>query len=127
MDRPIIDHRGPEFSALTLEILDGLRSVFKTSGPVVMFPSSGTGAWEAAIVNTLSPGDRVLAVETGQFSTLWKNLAERIGVRVEFVAGDWRSGPDPEEVESRLKGDKDHSFKAVMVVHNETSSGVKSR
>ena len=85
MDRPIIDHRGPEFAALALETLDGLRSVFKTSGPVVMFPASGTGAWEAAIVNTLSPGDHVLAFETGQFSTLWKNLAERMGVQVEFV------------------------------------------
>jgi alanine-glyoxylate transaminase/serine-glyoxylate transaminase/serine-pyruvate transaminase len=127
MDQPMIDHRGPEFAELAQEIFAGLRTIVQTSGPVIVFPSSGTGAWEAAIVNTLSPGDRVLAFETGQFSTLWKNLAERIGVRVEFVAGDWRSGPIPEDVESRLKGDKDHSFKAVMVVHNETSSGVKSR
>ena len=127
MDRPIIDHRGPEFAELALEILDGLRTVFKTSSPVVMFPSSGTGAWEAAIVNTLSPGDRVLAFETGQFSTLWKNLAERMGVQTEFVPGNWRSGVDPDDVETRLKADKSHSFKAVLVVHNETSSGVKSR
>jgi alanine-glyoxylate transaminase / serine-glyoxylate transaminase / serine-pyruvate transaminase len=127
MDRPIIDHRGPEFAELALEILDGLRTVFKTSGPVVMFPASGTGAWEAAIVNTLSPGDHVLAFETGQFSTLWKNLAERMGVQTEFVPGNWRSGVDPDDVEARLKADKSHAFKAVLVVHNETSSGVKSR
>ena len=127
MDRPIIDHRGPEFAELALEILDGLRTVFKTSGPVVMFPASGTGAWEAAIVNTLSPGDHVLAFETGQFSTLWKNLAERMGVHPEFVPGNWRRGADPDDVEARLKADKSHAFKAVLVVHNETSSGVKSR
>jgi len=126
MDRPIIDHRGPEFAELTLEILGGLRKVFQTSGPVVMFPSSGTGAWEAAIVNTLSPGDRVLAFETGQFSILWKNLAERMGVQTEFVSGNWRRGADPDEVETRLKADKSHTIKAVMVVHNETSSGVRS-
>jgi alanine-glyoxylate transaminase/serine-glyoxylate transaminase/serine-pyruvate transaminase len=127
MDQPIIDHRGPEFAELALEVFAGLRTVFKTSGPVVMFPSSGTGAWEAAIVNTLSPGDHVLAFEIGQFSTLWKNLAERLGVHVEFVQGNWRRGVDPEDVEARLKADKDHAFKAVMVVHNETSSGIKCR
>jgi alanine-glyoxylate transaminase / serine-glyoxylate transaminase / serine-pyruvate transaminase len=127
MHQPIIDHRGPEFAELALDIFAELRTVFQTSGPVVMFPSSGTGAWEAAIVNTLSPGDRVLAFETGQFSTLWKNLAERMGLQVEFVPGDWRSGVDPDDVEARLKADKSHSVKAVMVVHNETSSGVKSR
>jgi alanine-glyoxylate transaminase / serine-glyoxylate transaminase / serine-pyruvate transaminase len=127
MDRPIIDHRGPEFAAIALESLDGLRSVFKTSGPVVMFPASGTGAWEAAIVNTLSPGDHVLAFETGQFSTLWKSLAERMGVYTEFVPGNWRRGVDPDDVEARLKADKNHALKAVLVVHNETSSGVKSR
>jgi alanine-glyoxylate transaminase/serine-glyoxylate transaminase/serine-pyruvate transaminase len=127
MDRPIIDHRGPEFAELALEVLAGLRTVFQTSGPVVMFPASGTGAWEAAIVNTLSPGDHVLAFETGQFSILWKNLAERMGVQVEFVPGNWRKGVDPEDVETRLSADKGHAFKAVMVVHNDTSSGVKSR
>src|SRR5215470_16459679 len=127
MDQPIIDHRGPEFAELTLEIFAGLRTVFQTSGPVVMFPSSGTGAWEAAIVNTLSHGDRVLAFETGQFSTLWKNLAERMGLQVEFVPGDWRSGVDPDEVEARLKADRSQTIRAVMVVHNETSSGVRSR
>ena len=127
MDRPIIDHRGPEFAELTMEVLAALRTVFQTSGPVVIFPGSGTGAWEAAIVNTLSPGDRILAFESGQFSTLWKNLAERMGVQVEFVPGNWRRGVDPEDVEARLKADKGHAFRAVMVVHNETSSGVRSR
>src|SRR5438093_7557910 len=127
MDQPIIDHRGPEFAELALEIFAGLRTVFKTSGPVVMFPASGTGAWEAAIVNTLSPGDHVLAFETGQFSTLWKNLAERMGVQVEFVPGNWRRGVEPEDVETRLKADRNHAVKAVMVVHNETSSGVRCR
>jgi len=127
MDRPIIDHRGPEFAELTTEVLAALRTVFETSGPVVIFPGSGTGAWEAAIVNTLSPGDRILAFETGQFSTLWKNLAERMGVQVEFVPGNWRRGVDPEDVEARLKADKGHAFRAVMVVHNETSTGVRSR
>src|SRR5262245_36190324 len=127
MDRPIIDHRGPEFADLALEIFAGLRTIFQTSAPVVMFPSSGTGAWEAAIVNTLSPGDHVLAFETGQFSTLWKNLAERMGVQAEFVPGNWRRGADPEDLETRLNADKGHTIKAVMVVHNETSSGVKCR
>jgi alanine-glyoxylate transaminase/serine-glyoxylate transaminase/serine-pyruvate transaminase len=127
MDQPIIDHRGPEFAEMTQEVLAGLRTVFQTSGPVVIFPGSGTGAWEAAIVNTLSPGDRVLAFETGHFATLWKNLAEKMGVNVEFVPGDWRRGVDPDEVEARLKADKGQTFKAVMVVHNETSTGVRSR
>ena len=127
MDRPIIDHRGPEFAQLALEVFAGLRSLVQSSGPVVMFPASGTGAWEAAIVNTLSAGDQVLAFETGQFSTLWKNLAERMGLQVKFVPGTWRRGVDPEEVETLLKADKGHAFKAVMVVHNETSSGVKCR
>jgi alanine-glyoxylate transaminase / serine-glyoxylate transaminase / serine-pyruvate transaminase len=127
MDQPIIDHRGPEFAEMALEVFAGLRTVFKTSGPVVVFPSSGTGAWEAAMVNTLSPGDHVLAFETGQFATLWKNLGERMGVHVEFVPGTWRRGADPDEVEARLKADKSQAIKAVMVVHNETSSGIKSR
>src|SRR5262245_29718349 len=127
MDQPIIDHRGPEFAEMSLEIFAGLRDVFKTSGPVVMFPSSGTGAWEAAMVNTLSPGDHVLAFETGQFATLWKNLAEKMGVHAEFVPGTWRRGADPDEVEARLKADKNQTIKAVMVVHNETSTGIRSR
>jgi alanine-glyoxylate transaminase/serine-glyoxylate transaminase/serine-pyruvate transaminase len=101
--------------------------VFKTAGPVVVFPSSGTGAWEAAIVNTLSPGDKVVMFETGHFATLWRHMAEKIGVDVEFVAGDWRHGVDPAAVEARLNADKGHAIKAVMVVHNETSTGVTSR
>lgn len=127
MDRPVIDHRGPEFAQLGREVLDGLRSIFQTSGPVIMFPSSGSGAWEAAIVNTLSPGDRVLMFETGHFSSLWKQVAERHGVQVEYVPGNWRRGADPAEAEARLAADRQHSFKAVMVVHNETSTGVTSR
>src|SRR3989475_10921445 len=128
MSQPIIDHRGPRFAALVEACLDGLKRVFQTrTGRIVIFPGSGTGAWEAAIVNTLSPGDRILAFESGQFSTLWKNLAERMGVQVEFVPGNWRKGVDPEDVEARLKADKDHAFRAVMVVHNETSTGVRSR
>jgi alanine-glyoxylate transaminase/serine-glyoxylate transaminase/serine-pyruvate transaminase len=127
MDRPIIDHRGPEFAEMALEILHGVRGVFKTSGPVIIFPSSGTGAWEAAIVNTLSPGDRILAFEVGQFSTLWKNLGERFGLQADFVTGNWRRGADPEVVEERLKADTAHAIKAVILLHNETSTGVISR
>ena len=135
MDRPTIDHRGPEFARLTAEIFAGIGQVFGTPGPVIIFPSSGTGAWEAAIVNTLKPGDRVLMFETGHFAMLWKKLAERFGLAVDFVAGDWRHGVDPEVVESRLAEDRrsspgasaDGAIKAVMVVHNETSTGVTSR
>jgi alanine-glyoxylate transaminase / serine-glyoxylate transaminase / serine-pyruvate transaminase len=124
MDQPTIDHRGPEFAQLTLEILDGLKEVFQTPGPVIIFPASGTGAWEAALVNTLSPGDRVLMFETGHFATLWRALAEKLGLVVEFVPGDWRSGVDAAIVEDRLAADRVHAYKAVMVVHNETSTGV---
>jgi len=127
MDRPVIDHRGPEFAELGREVLDGLRSIFRTSGPVIVFPSSGSGAWEAAIVNTLSPCNRVLMFETGHFSSLWKQVAERHDLQVEYVPGDWRQGADPAECESRLSDDKQHVIKAVMVVHNETSTGVTSR
>lgn len=127
MDRPVIDHRGPEFAQLGKEVLEGLRGIFQTSGPVVIFPSSGSGAWEAAIVNTLSPGDRVLMFETGHFSSLWKQVAEKHGIQVEYVPGNWRHGADPAEAESRLSADKQHAFKGVMVVHNETSSGAVSR
>jgi alanine-glyoxylate transaminase/serine-glyoxylate transaminase/serine-pyruvate transaminase len=127
IDRPTIDHRGPEFGRLTLEILDGLKEVFATSGPVVIYAASGTGAWEAALVNTLSAGDRVLMFETGHFATLWRALAERLGLVVEFVPGDWRSGVDPALVESKLAADRAHAFKAVLAVHNETSTGVASR
>lgn len=127
MDRPVIDHRGPEFAQLGKEVLEGLRGIFQTSGPVIMFPSSGSGGWEAAIVNTLSPGDRVLMFETGHFSSLWKQVAEKHGIEVEYVPGNWRHGADPAEAEARLSVDKQHTFKAVMVVHNETSSGAVSR
>ncbi len=127
MDRPVIDHRGPEFTRLAREVLEGLRMVFQTTSPVLMYPASGTGAWEAAIVNTLSPGDRVLMFETGHFSQLWRQVAERFGIQVEYVPGNWRTGAQPAEVEKRLDSDKQHAFKAVMVVHNETSTGVASR
>lgn len=127
MDRPIIDHRGPEFSRLGREILDGSRAIFQTSDPVLVFPVSSTGAWEACIVNTLPPGDKVLAFETGHFSTLWQAMARRWGVDVEFVPGDWRHGVDPAHLEARLAEDRTHAIRAVMVVHNETSTGVTSR
>jgi alanine-glyoxylate transaminase/serine-glyoxylate transaminase/serine-pyruvate transaminase len=127
MAQPTIDHRGPEFARLGKEVLEGLRPVFKTSRPVIVYPGSGTGAWEAALVNTLSPGDRVLMFETGQFATLWKDVALRFGLAVEFVPGDWRSGVDPAVVEAKLADDRGHTFKAVAVVHNETSTGVASR
>ncbi|MCU1658364.1 MAG: Serine-glyoxylate aminotransferase [Pseudonocardiales bacterium] len=124
---PTIDHRGPEFADLTLDLLERLKPVFQTSGPVVVYPSSGTGAWEAALVNTLSPGDRVLAFETGHFSTLWRGMAEKLGLVVDFVPGDWRHGVDPRIVEQRLAEDNRHAIAAVMVVHNETATGVTSR
>ena len=127
MDMPTMDHRGPEFALLTLEILKGLKQVFKTSADVVIYPASGTGAWEAALVNTLSAGDKVLMFETGHFATLWRGIANDLGLNVEFVAGDWRRGVDPAEVEARLSADENHAIKAVMVVHNETSTGVTSR
>ena len=126
MDRPTIDHRGPEFSALTKECLQGLRAVFQTEDAVVVFPASGTGAWEAALVNTLSPGDRVLMFETGQFATLWREVASRLGLQVDFVPGDWRHGVDSETVERRLIDDQRQEIKAVLVVHNETSTGITS-
>ena len=127
MAQPVIDHRGPEFVTLAKEVLEGLARVFQTSGPVIVYPSSGTGAWEAAIVNTLSPGDRILMFETGYFSQLWRQLAESFGVKVEYVAGNWRRGVSPAEVEARLRADAQHTLKAVMVVHNETATGVTSR
>jgi len=122
-----MDHRGPRFAELGNRTLEGMRSIFKTKGQVVIFPSSGTGAWEAALVNTLSPGDRVLMFETGHFATLWKGLAERLGLVPEFIAGDWRSGADPVAIGARLAEDKGHEIKAVCVVHNETSTGSTSR
>jgi alanine-glyoxylate transaminase/serine-glyoxylate transaminase/serine-pyruvate transaminase len=127
MDQPVIDHRGPEFATLALEVLEGMRGIFQTTGRVVVYPSSGTGACEAALVNTLSPGDRVLIFETGNFSQLWRRVAEKIGLNVEYVPGNWRRGASPADLEARLGADKSHEFKAVVVVHNETSTGVTSR
>jgi alanine-glyoxylate transaminase/serine-glyoxylate transaminase/serine-pyruvate transaminase len=127
MDQPTIDHRGPDFAQLGKAVVAGMKRIFGTSGAVVIYPSSGTGAWEAALVNTLSPGDKVLAFETGHFATLWRNIATRLGLAVDFVPGDWRHGVDPAAVEARLAADKAHEVKAVMVVHNETSTGVASR
>jgi alanine-glyoxylate transaminase/serine-glyoxylate transaminase/serine-pyruvate transaminase len=127
IDLPTMDHRGPDFAALGHEVLDGLKAVFKTAQPVVIFPASGTGAWEAALVNTLSPGDRVLMFETGHFATLWQKMAAKLGLVPEFVATDWRRGADPALVEAKLKEDKGKAIKAVCVVHNETSTGVASR
>ena len=126
MAAPTIDHRGPEFQALTREVLHGIGSVVQTRQPVVLFPASGTGAWEAALVNTLSAGDRVLMAETGHFATLWKNIALKHGLAPEFIPGDWRRGVDAAQVEARLVDDTVHAFKAVCVVHNETSTGVTS-
>src|SRR6185437_4846059 len=127
MDMPVIDHRSAEFADLGRTVLEGAKAIFQTSDPVVIFPSSGTGAWEAAIVNTLSPGDRVLMVETGHFATLWHNMAKRWGIEVDFIPGDWRRGADPAAIEEKLAADKSRAIKAVMVVHNETSTGATSR
>ena len=127
MARPTIDHRGPEFQALGRELLVGLREVFGTERPVVIYPASGSGAWEAALVNTLSAGDRLLMVETGHFANLWARIAENLGLDVDLIPGDWRHGVDPEAVEARLVDDTEHAIKAVCVVHNETSTGVASR
>jgi len=124
--KPTIDHRGPEFAELGLEVLAGIRSVFKTANPVVIYPTSGTGAWEAALVNTLSPGDRLLMVETGWFSTLWSKMTKSLGFEADIIKGDWRSGVEADLLEARLREDKAHSYKAVAVVHNETSTGVTS-
>jgi alanine-glyoxylate transaminase/serine-glyoxylate transaminase/serine-pyruvate transaminase len=127
IDRATIDHRGPDFGKLTLEVQDLVRPVFGTTQPVVIYPASGTGAWEAALVNTLSPGDRVLMAETGQFAALWSKLATRLGLAVEIIPGDWRHGVDPDAIEARLAADTAHAIKAVAIVHNETSTGVTSR
>ena len=127
IDNPTIDHRGPAFGEMSEGLLQDLKKIFKTKSPVIIYPASGTGAWEAALVNTLSPGDHVLMYETGQFATLWQNLARRLELVSEFVEGDWRHGVDPQAVEARLLGDTDHIIKAVCMVHNETSTGVTSR
>jgi alanine-glyoxylate transaminase / serine-glyoxylate transaminase / serine-pyruvate transaminase len=127
MAQATIDHRGPDFATLGREVLDGTRTMFQTTGAVVIYPSSGTGGWEAAFVNTLSPGDRVLAFETGEFARLWADVARRLGLHVDLVNGDWRQGADPATVEARLRDDTGHAIKAVLIVHNETSTGVTSR
>src|SRR5262245_32366063 len=127
MDMPVIDHRGPEFKRLGLRVLSGIKTIFKTASPVVIYPSSGTGAWEAALLNTLSPGDKVLMYETGHFATLWRNIAVKLALDPEFIASDWRSGADAAAIEARLRDDKGHAIKAVCVVHNETSTGATSR
>ena len=127
MDMPTMDHRGPEFAELGRKVLDGMKSIFKCAGPVVIYPASGTGAWEAALVNTLSPGDQVLMYETGHFATLWKAMATRLGLDAEFMQGDWRAGVDADAIEERLREDTAQAIKAVCVVHNETSTGCASR
>jgi alanine-glyoxylate transaminase/serine-glyoxylate transaminase/serine-pyruvate transaminase len=126
MDTPIIDHRGPEFVRLAKKCLEGVKTIFKTTNPVIIYTATGTGAWEAALVNTLSPGDKVLMVETGQFATLWKVMAEKLGLKPEFVTTDWRIGADPAAVEARLREDKAKEIKAVCILHNETSTGCLS-
>jgi len=123
MDMPIIDHRGPEFGKLARRVLDGVKTIFKTTNPVIIYPSSGTGAWEAALVNTLSPGDHVLLYETGQFGTLWKNMAQKLGLVPVFIESDWRGGADAKVIEAKLREDKEKKIKAVAVLHNETSTG----
>ena len=127
IDMPVIDHRGPGFADLGHRVLSGMQGVFKTKQPVIIYPSSGTGAWEAALVNSLSPGDRVLMVETGHFAFLWQKLAQKLGLQAEVVETDWRRGADPDLVEQALKADTQHTIKALCVVHNETSTGSTSR
>ena len=123
---PTIDHRGPEFEKLGRTVLAGLKTIFKTASPVIIYPASGTGAWEAALVNVLSPGDKVLMFETGHFAALWKNMASKLGLEPEFIASDWRTGADAAAIEARLREDKTHAIKAVCIVHNETSTGCVS-
>jgi alanine-glyoxylate transaminase / serine-glyoxylate transaminase / serine-pyruvate transaminase len=126
MDNAIIDHRGPDFAKLTKGVLEGIKTIFKTTKPVIIYTATGTGAWEASLVNTLSPGDRVLMVETGQFAALWKNMATRLGLKPELIETDWRIGADPKVIEAHLKRDKAHEIKAVCILHNETSTGCLS-
>jgi alanine-glyoxylate transaminase / serine-glyoxylate transaminase / serine-pyruvate transaminase len=127
IDRPVMDHRGAEFASIVKESLEGMRKIVQTRGPVVMYPASGSGAWEAAIVNTLSPGDRVLMFETGHFSRLWRQVAERFGIHIDYLPGTWRTGAVIADIEAKLSDDKEHQYKAVMVVHNETSTGTTSK
>jgi alanine-glyoxylate transaminase/serine-glyoxylate transaminase/serine-pyruvate transaminase len=126
MDRAVIDHRGPEFQELGQRALSSIKTIFKTKGHVFIYPASGTGAWEAALTNSFSPGDKILMFETGHFATLWKNMAVRLGLVPEFIESDWRHGADPQKIEERLKADKNHEIKAVCIVHNETSTGITS-
>jgi alanine-glyoxylate transaminase/serine-glyoxylate transaminase/serine-pyruvate transaminase len=126
MDTPIIDHRGPEFAKLAKKSLDGIKTIFKTTNPVIIYTATGTGAWEGALVNTLNAGDRVLMVETGQFATLWKRMAENLGLQPEFIKTDWRIGADPNAIEDYLRKDSKKEIKAVCVLHNETSTGCLS-
>src|SRR3984893_1986469 len=127
IDRPVMDHRGAEVGAIVREASENMRKVVQTRGALVMYPASGSGAWEAAIVNTLSPGDRVLMFETGHFSRLWRQGAERFAIHVDYLPGTWRTGVVVEDIEAKLSEDKDHQYKAVMVVHNETSTGTTSK
>ena len=127
MDFPTIDHRGPQFATIGKECLDGIKTIFKTENPVVIFPSSGTGAWEAALVNTVAEGDKVLMVETGHFATLWQKMATRLGIQIDLLETDWRRGVDPQKLEDRLRDDTDSKIKAICIVHNETSTGSASR
>ena len=124
--QPTIDHRGPDFARLGGEVLEGMKAILKTTQPVIIYPASGTGAWEAALVNVLSPGDRVLMFETGHFALLWRQMAERLALAVDLVPGDWRSGVSPAQLEEKLSEDKERRIKAVCCVHNETSTGVTS-
>src|SRR5688572_12152541 len=126
MDKAVLDHRGPEFQQLGLRVLSGIKTIFKTKSHVFLFPASGTGAWEAALVNAFSPGDKVLMFETGHFATLWKSMAAKLGLKPDFIESDWRSAADPKAIEEKLRADKNHEIKAVCVVHNETSTGVVS-
>ena len=127
MSMPVIDHRGPEFQKLGRRVLDRIKTIFKTDGPVIIYPASGTGAWEAALINTMSPGDKVLMYETGHFASLWKAMAEKLGIEPEFIESNWRSGAEADKIEQRLRADTGHTIKAVCVVHNETSTGATSR
>ena len=127
IDFPTMDHRGPDFAMLGKTVLEGMKRVFQTSSHVVIYPASGTGAWEAALVNSLSPGDKVLMYETGHFAALWQKMAKRLGLEPDFIAGDWRTGAEPQAIEARLREDKGHAIKALCVVHNETATGVVSR
>ena len=127
LDNPTMDHRGPDFGVMGKQVLGKVKKIFQTESNVIIFPASGTGAWEAALVNTLSPNDRVLMCETGHFASLWREMAERLGIRPEFLKGDWRRAAEPEAIEAYLRSDKGHEIKAVCVVHNETSTGCTSR